>query len=197
MGKITHSIRQKRKDMGEEAWEEYQKSRRYKKSLTYKKRNALAVITHRRNKKKKLIEHKGGKCEDCGYSSIHQTAFCFHHINPKEKEINIASNMQLKMETLIKEVDKCQLLCVRCHAELHDKEYEISINERIEEYKNLTEDEIDVISKNRKKEVKNGFCDGCQEEFKKLNLVEEAKLELLYDPVLNLKDISSKYAAFI
>jgi glycosyltransferase involved in cell wall biosynthesis len=30
------------------------------------------------------------------------------------------------------------------------------------------------------------------EEFKKLNLVEEAKLELLYDPVLNLKDISSK-----
>ena len=69
----------------------------------------------------RLIEYKGGKCEICGYDKPCFAAFCFHHINPAEKEFQISSKT-LAYDNLIQEVDKCQLLCVRCHAEIHEAE---------------------------------------------------------------------------
>jgi len=81
--------------------------------------NSEHVLRHRRRKKLILIEYKGGKCEECGYDKMCPPAFDFHHKNPKTKEFQIGSSLQLSLDKLKKEVDKCQLLCNRCHAELH------------------------------------------------------------------------------
>jgi len=72
------------------------------------------VVERRRQKKIKLVEFKGGKCERCGYSKCID-ALHFHH--PDEKNFTISSHMDKSLELLIEEVKKCQLLCANCHAE--------------------------------------------------------------------------------
>ena len=71
------------------------------------------------------IQYKGGKCIVCGYSSC-TSAMDFHHINGEDKESTIAnlitkaiSRSEDPMVLLKKELDKCVLLCCRCHREFH------------------------------------------------------------------------------
>lgn len=81
------------------------------------KTNSLTVINWKKNKRKQLIEYKGGKCKICGYNKCEQ-ALDFHHINPKDKNFNISSN-SYSFDKMKKEVDKCILLCANCHREIH------------------------------------------------------------------------------
>jgi len=104
-------ITKRRAEMGEEKWEEYQKQRR--------SRN---VINCRKRTKWKLVLYKGGKCQECGYNKGIPAAYSFHHRDKKEKELQIAKSYDKSLKRLKKEVDKCDLLCCRCHMELHDKE---------------------------------------------------------------------------
>ena len=76
------------------------------------------VNRNRHSKKQRLLEYKGGKCEVCGYNKS-QNALSFHHLNPEEKDFEISGKHCLAFETLKKEVDKCALLCLNCHAEVH------------------------------------------------------------------------------
>jgi len=73
--------------------------------------------------KRELLELRGGKCSSCGYSRA-QSALCFHHRSPEDKEFNISgSNLtRIARERLEAEVLKADVLCLNCHAELHDKE---------------------------------------------------------------------------
>ena len=71
--------------------------------------------------KKQLVEYKGGKCEKCGYDKC-MRALHFHHINPKKFEISAYLRLShFNMQELYEEVDKCQLLCANCHAEIHEQ----------------------------------------------------------------------------
>ena len=108
--------------MGETAWKEYQRQRNLKKSKNYQKNNPEKYVNYKRNIKQKLIEYKGGECEICGYKKLCPSAYDFHHPNPENKEFTI-SGRSFGFETAKKEVDKCQLLCRRCHAEIHDEYY--------------------------------------------------------------------------
>ena len=70
-----------------------------------------------------LVLRKGGACEKCGYSRA-LSALCFHHREPTTKTLNI-SGVRLTRHSrsrLEAEVDKCDLLCLNCHAEFHDEE---------------------------------------------------------------------------
>ncbi len=69
----------------------------------------------------KLIAHKGGKCEMCPYCKPCPSAYSFHHRDPSKKDFTIGGK-SFSFKRLCKEVDKCDLLCVRCHAEVHDAE---------------------------------------------------------------------------
>ena len=42
----------------------------------------------------------------------------FHHLDPNEKDFTI-SGKSWAFERLKKEVDKCILVCNRCHTEIH------------------------------------------------------------------------------
>ncbi len=106
--------------MGEEAWTEYQKLRKIKKAADWKKRNVDKVVEWRRRTKKTLIEYKGGRCERCGYNKDYPSVYEFHHRNPDEKEFSISRRGSNSIEKLKKEVDKCDLVCSNCHAEIHE-----------------------------------------------------------------------------
>ena len=93
----------------------YEKNRRNR--LTNKCLSCNA-IKRRRDRKLKLILYKGGKCQRCGYNKYPE-CLTFHHRNVEEKSFNISGRHCYKFESLIKEVDKCDLLCCLCHNEEH------------------------------------------------------------------------------
>lgn len=69
-------------------------------------------------KKGKAVEYLGGKCMDCGYDKCIQ-ALDFHHRDPELKKFGISSNYAYKWDRLKKELNKCDLVCCRCHIERH------------------------------------------------------------------------------
>jgi DNA invertase Pin-like site-specific DNA recombinase len=85
----------------------------------HKKKNIKYVNDFRVNRKKKLVEYKGGKCVGCGYSKSIR-ALHFHHIDPSTKEFNIGSS-NYNMDRMLIEVDKCILVCSNCHSEIHEE----------------------------------------------------------------------------
>ena len=74
----------------------------------------------------KLILMKGGKCEKCGlkYDGQNGAIFVFHHRNPEEKNFRLSvKNMYRSWESIIKELEKCDLFCMHCHTLLHWDKY--------------------------------------------------------------------------
>lgn len=82
--------------------------------------NSCVVNARRSTFKAKCIKYKGGKCEVCGYSKCNR-ALSFHHINPENKKFAIGGAHSRRWNEVIKELDKCLLLCANCHMELHDE----------------------------------------------------------------------------
>jgi hypothetical protein len=82
-------------------------------------------------RKKKLVEAKGGCCEVCGYNKNY-AALEFHHVDPSAKEFNLDMR-KLSNSTwgrILKEVEKCQLICSNCHAETHHPGLSIKKDEK-------------------------------------------------------------------
>lgn len=72
----------------------------------------------RKEQKEKVIEYLGGKCKICGYNRCRQ-ALDVHHLDEKKKKFSISTKLYNSFEFLKEELDKCMLLCCRCHAEVH------------------------------------------------------------------------------
>ena len=82
--------------------------------------NSCLINGRRFQVKKRLVEVMGGKCNRCGYSR-NIKALSFHHRNHEEKEFSISGKHCFSLERLLKEVEKCDLVCMNCHAEIHDE----------------------------------------------------------------------------
>lgn len=73
-------------------------------------------------RRKALIEQLGGICSKCGSKSNLQ----FDHIDHKTKDFDIADKLvSTSLEIIRKEIEKCQLLCKKCHIEktIYDKRH--------------------------------------------------------------------------
>ena len=84
------------------------------------------VMSSRRRRKRKLIEHFGGACIRCGYNPIVDEskslgAIEFHHRDPKEKKFGLRDSLTRSWEQDVKEAEKCDMVCANCHRELHDE----------------------------------------------------------------------------
>ena len=85
------------------------------------------VVRVQRRKKIFAVNYFGGKCQICGYDKC-MNALSFHHINPDEKEYSPSYVVgRWKWERAKKELDKCILLCLNCHAETHYVEIDIDL----------------------------------------------------------------------
>ena len=86
-----------------------------------KKCQVNSVQKRREVIKQKAIDYKGGKCVKCDYNKCN-AALDFHHIDPSQKDFNIAAKGYTRSWNKVKaELDKCILLCANCHREIHSK----------------------------------------------------------------------------
>lgn len=89
----------------------------------YTEEDTAWVLRHeanlrRRELRQQAVDYLGGKCEICGYKGF-PSAFDFHHLDPRTKDYNISSRV-VSLELIKEELDKCVLLCCRCHREVHE-----------------------------------------------------------------------------
>lgn len=85
---------------------------------------ADCTTLRRRATKQQALEYLGGQCLACGYN-LCLSALAFHHLDPSRKDFNI-SHTSRSWEHIRPELDKCILLCSRCHAEVHDGLLDVS-----------------------------------------------------------------------
>jgi hypothetical protein len=127
--KDENKLKQYRKDYWEKNKEHYEKSRRnrisnqteedkenYKNTRNiWREKNKDEINKKQRERKEKhkkyLIEMLGGKCAGCGTTTNLQ----FDHIDRNSKLFCITHQLASKLEKLIEEANKCQLLCDSCH----------------------------------------------------------------------------------
>lgn len=86
--------------------------------LQNKPKNKQAIKGQR--VRRDLIKIKGECCQKCNIKGINDI-FAFHHLDESTKEFEIDARVcnGYKYERLLKEVNKCILLCHNCHMELH------------------------------------------------------------------------------
>ena len=89
------------------------------------KRTTMLARERSKNRKLKMIELKGGKCQHCGYNKC-ITALVFHHPDPSKKSCDFYGNhgvgkWRRTWKTIMEELGKCTLLCMNCHQEEHER----------------------------------------------------------------------------
>ncbi len=114
-----------------------------------KRKRAVRRIKQRNFARK----YKGNTCQICGKKEISfikdpkfQSVLSFHHINKSSKNFDIAHNYgKVSWKKLIKELDKCDLLCLNCHRRIHKLEIKEELSGRMR-YQNLIGFDRDVRS---------------------------------------------------
>lgn len=81
--------------------------------------NTCLVNSRRPIAKKWAVTFKGGSCLICSYSKC-MSALDFHHLDPAAKEQEISDMYLASRSRLQAELEKCVLLCNRCHSEVHE-----------------------------------------------------------------------------
>lgn len=97
----------------------------------YKERNPNSTYSQYKRadaRKKEFIERKGGCCQSCGYNKNY-AALSFHHKCCKSFPLDSRNIGNRSMTTLLVELDKCDLLCLNCHSELHNPELLLQHNQ--------------------------------------------------------------------
>jgi hypothetical protein len=88
----------------------------------YKERRDYLIDAVRKRRKKvrmMALEHKGGRCEICGYSRCPE-ALEFHHLEKGGKDFGLSDKGYTRSWDKIQaEINKCVLLCSNCHREIH------------------------------------------------------------------------------
>ncbi len=75
----------------------------------------------KRQRKLEAIQYLGGNCKHCG-NVFHPAVYEFHHLDPTTKDRDPSKMLSLSWERIIKELDKCLLLCANCHRLEHHKD---------------------------------------------------------------------------
>jgi len=133
-----------------------------------KKKNKNCIEWQRKARKErkiKLVEIFGGKCPFCGYNKCYK-AFDFHHVDPSEKDISLATiGFLSKWEKIIQEVKKCILVCSNCHREVHadfisQDQVETVYNNNLNDIMLKLNEELQKYL-NKNKNVESNFCLDC------------------------------------
>jgi hypothetical protein len=69
-----------------------------------------------------FISLLGGECKRCGSRKTLQ----FDHVQREHKSFNVSKFLTARIEVILSEIQKCQLLCRRCHKEKTDAELGIA-----------------------------------------------------------------------
>ena len=98
--------KEKTKEIRASNIEKYRSKDRENKNNAYKKKRTI------------INSYKECGCVICGEKE--PVCLDFHHINPSDKNFDIGKQFHIKAtETIIKEIDKCVVLCANCHRKVH------------------------------------------------------------------------------
>ena len=90
-------------------------------------------IKDKQNKINKIKQECG--CKKCGEKRFY--ILNFHHIDPSNKQFSISSHVKkVSWDSMLKEIDKCIVLCSNCHDEFHYLERTTKL--KIDDYLNGT-----------------------------------------------------------
>ena len=117
-GGLANKTKKNQKDFFCESCGENDSTKFYKARGRCKACHNKRQMDYVRKLKRKAVEYKGGECQECGYKKNY-AALDFHHLNPKEKDVNWNTSRHWSWNRLVKELDKCVLVCHNCHAEIH------------------------------------------------------------------------------
>lgn len=89
----------------------------------HRRKHYKTTVNNKKDLRAEAIIKKGSRCNKCGKEVKDGEGFIFdfHHRNPEEKAFSIA-HRQLRArswEECQREIDKCDLLCVKCHRDTH------------------------------------------------------------------------------
>jgi hypothetical protein len=73
-----------------------------------------AVKRHRDENRAKIEALKAGPCLDCG-ECFPPECMDFDHRDPKTKLMNIAAMIGRRLDQILAEIAKCDLICANCH----------------------------------------------------------------------------------
>lgn len=98
--------------------------------------NKLRVQSLKVERKKRIAaaiaQYKRGK--SCGCGENHPACLDFHHVGD-DKEITVSNAVKdgWSIERVMREIQKCILLCANCHRKLHyaEKQGEVRVEERL------------------------------------------------------------------
>lgn len=87
-----------------------------------KNKKRIAIRIHNKYLSNKLVMHdlKINGCAMCGYNKC-DSALEFHHVN-SNKKIFCIDTSKIGDVRLVKEINKCILLCANCHMVIHTME---------------------------------------------------------------------------
>ena len=97
-------------------------AKQYNKEWYQKNKDKRSVeLKAEKNKNKEFILSLKIKCNRC--PETHTSCLEFHHIDPNEKELEIAKVVQMGWgkKRILEEINKCELLCSNCHRKEHYK----------------------------------------------------------------------------
>ena len=108
-------------------------NRKYDDPTQYKRewnhRNRRARYQYKKNygwqRKARLLELLGNKCEDCErlYDGTNASGFDFHHMEKKKMYLCMSNLIKHKWDDILEEAKKCALLCAYCHRIRHSGKY--------------------------------------------------------------------------
>lgn len=97
--------------------------RHYKQNKeAYKKRASVNNKIYEERNRQELIKYlQQHPCEKCNVQDIE--VLDFHHKDQKEKEHHISYMLHggFSWKTILKEINKCQVVCANCHRKIHNK----------------------------------------------------------------------------
>ena len=85
----------------------------------YPKKLYQNSVNQRIKAKQRLRQLKINGCAKCGYDRC-TAALEFHHVNPEDKKFQICSR-NMRKKDIADELNKCILLCCRCHREVENE----------------------------------------------------------------------------
>lgn len=83
------------------------------------KDKAKALVRRRKIASQDFIEQykKDHPCVRCG--EIDYRCLTFHHLRDKKHNVSQMPSSGFRLETILKEIAKCEVLCANCHAREH------------------------------------------------------------------------------
>lgn len=87
--------------------------------LCYNNRVSNRLVLARKKRRMLLIDLLGGVCVDCSSTNNLE----FDHVIREETAFRIGTALLMRLEDLLVELQKCQLLCHDCHVRKTNTEY--------------------------------------------------------------------------